>query len=143
MLEKDIVGTWKMESWTYEDESGQESDYLGKGSSGILHYTSIGLMSVQIMKGGRKKFVSGELLNGTVEEIQSAFSSFFAYYGKYQVSDENVLTHQIEGSNFPNWVGEKEIRYADLKEDNLVLSAPSTLPDGTSVTFRVRWRRAT
>lgn len=139
-----IIGTWSLHSWTYvSDDKKERVDYLGKDSIGTLTYTKTGDMSVQIMKGGRKKFASGSLMDGTPEEIQSAFTSFFAYFGKYEETEPGVLAHHIQGSNFPNWVAETEIRNASILHDgDLLLSAPGRLPDGKEILFEVRWNRS-
>ncbi len=141
MLKDQIIGTWILESWTYQDETGVTVDYLGYDPLGQLHYSPDNLMSVQIMKNGRQKFTGGHLTDGTEEEVAEAFKSFFAYFGTYEEKEPGVLVHHILGSNFPNWTGEKEIRYAKMVEGDLILSAPSTLPDNQEVMFEVKWKR--
>ena len=138
-IKERIVGTWLLKSWTYKNQEGVYVDYLGRNPSGMLTYTNSGRMSVQIMKAGRKKFESGELLVGTPLEIKEAFETFFAYFGSYKEKSPGVLLHKIEGSNFPNWVGETEVRSGFFKGDDLILSAPGILSNGDKVTFEVTW----
>lgn len=141
MLGKKIIGTWELVSWTYVSDDGTIVDYLGKSPAGILHYSPDGLMCVQIMKSGRRKFSSGDLMSGTQDEINEAFESFFAYFGTFEENEPGVLTHNIQGSNFPNWTGTAEIRQAKIIQGCLVLSAPSTLPDNKEVVFKVKWKK--
>lgn len=130
-----------MISWSYRDQSRQLVDYLGQGSVGTLTYTSGGHMSVQIMKGGRRKFDSGELMGGSPEEIDEAFRTFFAYFGSFEEKEPGLLAHHIIGSNFPNWVDTTELRQAKFEGDNLLLTAPGVLPDGEEVKFEIRWEK--
>lgn len=141
-LKNKIIGTWILDSWTYKDENGVLVDHLGKSPTGMLTYAETGQMSVQIMKSARRRFASGHLMKGTQEEIHEAFTSFFAYFGTYEEQEPGILIHHIEGSNFPNWVGESELRRGKVKDDELVLSAPSILPDNQEVVFEVKWKRA-
>ncbi|MEM6831910.1 MAG: lipocalin-like domain-containing protein [Bacteroidota bacterium] len=140
-LLSEIVGTWSFISWSYKEDDGQLHDYLGENSVGTLTYTSGGTMSVQIMKGDRKQFASGELMDGTTEEIDEAFKTFFAYFGTYEEKEPGVLAHHIHGSNFPNWVGKTEERGAEIRKDALTLTAPGVLPGGAKTMFVVQWER--
>jgi hypothetical protein len=123
-----FVGTWKFISLTGENPEGDIILPYGEEMFGKLMYGSRGHMSVLLMKPGRPKFKTGDMLTGTPEEIKLAFEGFDAYCGTYKVdTDMRTVTHIIEGSRFPNWVGTEQVRYYEFSQDTLQLSAPITL----------------
>lgn len=138
-----IVGTWKLVSWTYTNEHDEVVDFFGKEPSGILMYDSHGYMNAQLMRTDRLPFAEAKALGeGTPEEITQAYKGFAAYYGKYYESAPGELTHEVEGSLFPNWIGGKETRYAKIEGEHLLLSAPPVIVKGKPVLFKVVWKRA-
>ena len=49
---------------------------------------------------------------------------------------------QIEGSLYPNWAGETQVRPYTVESGQLVLSTPPMrLPDGTTVVNELAWER--
>lgn len=140
-LAKDIIGTWKLVSWTYKNEKGEDVHYFGKNSSGILMYDENGYMNAQLMKEGRTPFVSDSINGGTADETYGAFHSYLAYYGKYYEDKPGEMVHIVEGSLFPNWVGNREVRYGKIEDDRLVLSTPPIHAGGTEIIFYITWRR--
>ena len=74
-------------------------------------------------------------------EKVKAWDSFFSYCGRYEVRGDQVV-HHIEGSLYPNWIGEAQTRMMRLDGDRLTLG---TLPQKTRrgvQTTEVVWRRA-
>jgi len=136
-----IIGTWKLVSWTYTNENNEVVDFFGKDPEGILMYDKHGYMNAQLMKLGRPAINAKALGEGTPEEIALAYKGYAAYYGRYFESAPGELTHEVEGSLFPNWVGGKETRYAKFEGDFLILSAPPVVVNGKPVLFNVKWRR--
>lgn len=51
-------------------------------------------------------------------------STFFAYYGTYEVDNAGQkVTHHVQGSLLPSWVGTEQVRhYSFLGKDRLELS---------------------
>jgi hypothetical protein len=81
-------------------------------------------MSALLMDSDRAKFASGDPFGGSIEEIKAAYESFWAYCGTYKVdSEKGTVTHHVEGSSFPNWVGTSQVRSLKLSGDKLFLSA--------------------
>ncbi|UII23299.1 lipocalin-like domain-containing protein [Fulvivirga ligni] len=140
-LTKKIVGTWKLVSWYYQDEDGNRVDYFGRNPQGILIYDNAGYMSVHIMKNSRTKFKTDGMYEGTPEEIESAFKSYFAYYGKYYQDDEGTMTHIVEGGLFPNWEGNVEKRYAKIEDNQLIIYTPPIPTENGDIVFYVVWER--
>jgi hypothetical protein len=83
-------------------------------------------MSGQLMRAGRPIFSGPDQSTGTMEEIKTAFEGFVSYYGPYEVDLDNrkVITH-VEGSLYPNWVGDNQERFFEFSDNRLILR---TLP---------------
>jgi len=140
-LSKQIIGTWKLISWTYDDANGNTINYFGENPTGILMYTESGYMSVHIMKENRRLFKSEGMYDGEADEIVDAFKTYFAYFGKFEENQPGVFTHTVEGGTFPNWLGNTEQRYGKIEGDRLILSTPPIPTEGTEIVFNVEWER--
>jgi hypothetical protein len=141
-LKQEIIGTWKLVSWVYKNENGEEVDYFGKNSTGILTYDKPGYMNAQLMKGDRSRFTSDSINGGTPDETYGAFHSYLAYFGKYYEEKPGEMVHIVEGSLFPNWIGNKEVRYGRIEGDKLILSTPPIHAQGAEIVFYITWKRA-
>ncbi len=84
----------------------------------MLMYDGRGGFAGQIMTQGRPAFASGNLLKGSDDEVRAAFEGYVAYYGSYSVDEnEGLMLHQVEGSFFPNWIGEHQVREFEFRSD--------------------------
>lgn len=137
-----IIGTWKLVSWVYNNEKGETVHYFGENAGGILMYDKSGYMNAQLTRGDRKRFVSDSIGDGSVQEIDQAYKSYAAYYGKYYERTPGEIVHEVEGSLFPNWVGHDEIRYGKIVDNLLILSTPPIKTGNGEVVFHVTWERA-
>ncbi len=119
-----FVGTWKLVLY----EIGA-SYPMGRDAVGLLTYHANGRMSLQVMRSDRPKFpvtglgdIEGGYEAGTSEEAESAYRGYIAYFGTYEVNEEGrFVTHHIEASLFPNWVGKDQVEFFELSEDRLTL----------------------
>jgi len=98
---------------------------MGPDASGVLQYTADRKVSVHIMT--------------------RAADGYFAYYGDYEVDEaRGAVTHLIELSSDPGFVGARNLRYAALEGEGagarLALSGPMAF-DGEPHTIRVVWVR--
>ncbi len=115
-----FVGTWKLVSY----EVGA-SHPMGRDAVGLLTYGADGRMSLQVMRSDRPKFLAsggkeGGYEAGTAEEVMSAYRGYIAYFGTYEVDEKGpFITHHIEGSLFPNWLGRDQIEFFELSGDQL------------------------
>jgi len=115
-----FVGTWKLVSY----EVGA-SHPMGRVAVGLLTYDANGRMSMQVMRSDRPKFRAsggkeGGYEAGTAEEVMSAYRGYIAYFGSYDVNEKGgVVTHHIEGSLFPNWVGRDQIEFFKISGNRL------------------------
>jgi len=109
----------------------------------MLVYDQQGNFSGQIQGEGRRLFESGNLLKGDSEEIKAAFEGYVAYYGRYEVDEAAAsLTHQVQGSWFPNWVGSSQTRFYSFENGNLILTTAPFVGKKNSVTHTLVWERA-
>ena len=138
-----LIGTWSLIACEGRSSTGEVLYLYGQEPVGMLMYDAKGYMSVMLMRPGRSPFASGDPLGGTPEEIRTAFEGFNAYCGRYTVNtSQGSVTHHLIASNFPNWEGTEQTRYATLSEDRLELSAPPILARGVEWFFSLKWKRA-
>ncbi len=138
-----LLGTWKLVSSVGVYSDGRVTHNYGEKPEGLLVYDSLGNFSGQIQGQGRPLFESGNLLKGEPEEIKAAFEGYVAYYGKYEVDEEAAsLTHHVEGSWFPNWVGDTQTRFYSFEEGKLILTTLPFVGKKTSVIHTLVWERA-
>jgi hypothetical protein len=122
---ENLIGTWKLVSSEFQT-SGKDVIYpLGEDARGQLILTETGHMSGQLMRAGRPVFSGPDQSTGTLEEIKTAFEGFVSYYGPYEVDFENrkLITH-VEGSLYPNWVGNDQERLFEFSNGRLILKTP-------------------
>lgn len=101
-----VAGTWKMIDATVES-NGTVSYPYGPEPQGKLVFTC-GLHFVEFLHDPRiPRFKSNERGEGTNEENRLVMESTLALYGRYTVdTDGNFSGNTVEGSSFPNWIGD-------------------------------------
>jgi len=143
MGKEQFIGSWKLISSEFRRSDGQLTYPYGRDAVGILMYDANGHFSAQVMRSDRPAFASGDPFEGTPKEIKSAFEGFIAYYGAYEVNQEKgTLTHHVEGSSFPNWVGTEQKRFFEFSGNRLTASTPPILWGGQYITAVLIWERA-
>jgi hypothetical protein len=123
MLKHRLPGRWRLVSYEATSASGAIRFPMGPDASGVLQYTTDRKVSVHIMTPDRARY--------------------FAYYGDYEVDEARAaVTHVIELSSDPGFVGARNLRYAALEGAGarLVLSGPMAF-EGEPHTIRVAWAR--
>jgi hypothetical protein len=119
-----FVGVWDFTSMVVLTSSGEVVYPYGEDLFGRLIYTRGGHMCVLLMRSGRPSFASDDPYTGTEAEKAAAFESFDAYCGTYEVDGQaGTVTHHIEGSRFPNWLGTNQVRYFEFSDDQLIIKA--------------------
>ena len=68
-----FVGVWRLVTSEFKLSDGSTAYPYGKEAIGMLIYDTHGYMSVQVMNPNRPIFASGDIRNGTAEEIKAAF----------------------------------------------------------------------
>jgi hypothetical protein len=119
-----LVGAWKFMSMTAKKPNGEVVHPYGEDLYGMLVYTASGHMSFLGMRRDRPQFASDDPFDGTPEEIQTAFEGFDAYCGTYEVDmDKGTITHHVDASRLPGWVGTDQVRHFRFSDDRLILTA--------------------
>ena len=123
----EFTGTWRLLACEGQWSDGRVTRPYGDQPGGMLMYDGHGGFSGQIMARERPAFATGNLLKGSDSEVRTAFEGYVAYYGSYAVDEaEGLMIHQVEGSFFPNWIGERQIRKFEFTEGGRLQL--STLP---------------
>jgi hypothetical protein len=142
MVKDNFVGVWKLVTSEFKRSDGSTAYPYGKEAIGMLIYNEHGHMSAQIMNPDRPIFVSGGIRKGTAEEIKAAFDGYTAYFGIYEVDEEEgTVTHRVRGSYFPNWVGQDQKRFFEFSGNRLTLKTPPIPAAGTTVIGIFVWER--
>ncbi len=129
MNRESIKGRWSVVSWEQVYDDGRIVAPMGTEVEGFIEYSDNGMFCV-VSKKNREAFTTGGQWNATDAEKAAAYSSYLTYAGGYDV-EGNTITHLVDYSIFPNWVGGTQYRHAELVGDNLTLmTAP--LEAGTS-----------
>lgn len=142
LIKERFTGAWRLAGYALNQPDGKVTYPYGEETAGLLMYDAQGHMSVQIMKPGVARFSIDDRWMGTPEEVKAAFDAYIAYYGQYTVDEEaKTVTHHVDGSVFPNYVGKKLVRMFELSADCLILSTPPMSFGGAAATARLTWLR--
>jgi hypothetical protein len=142
MMENQFIGTWKLVSFEFRDSNDNVTYPFGKDAIGVITYDQVGYMSVQLMIVDRPRFLSDDPQRGTPDEIKAAFEGFISYFGTFTVSEsDRTVTHHLDGSSFPNWVGGDQKRFYKFSGNRLTLSTPPIPVNGVSMTGHLIWER--
>ncbi len=136
-----FVGTWELESAEFRGDDGGVTYPFGKDAIGMLMYDVTNNMTVQIMRVDQRKFEIDSQFDGTPLEIKTALEGYLAYFGTYEIKDDNVIIHHIKGSLFPNWTDHDQERYFELSKDRLVLKTPLMSLNNKKQSGILIWKR--
>ena len=139
-----FTGTWRLLACEGQWSDGRVSKPYGDEPGGLLMYDGAGSFSGQIMARERPDFATGNLLKGSDAEVRAAFEGYVAYYGSYTVDEtEGLMIHEVEGSFFPNWIGERQVRKFEFSDDGrLQLSTLPIKGAHADLTVVLLWERA-
>jgi hypothetical protein len=139
----EFIGCWQLVLSALRLSDGGNLIPPDPDERGTLIYTADGHMSAHMMRSGRTHFASPNLWQATPEECQAAFSTYLAYFGRYEISlPEKMVIHHVDGSLFPNWVGTKQRRSYQFDGDVLTLTAPTAMAGGREFTPIMQWKRS-
>lgn len=126
-----LVGTWRLVAANKILPDGtQVSDY-GSDPHGIAVFTDEGYYTVEIFRGERTKFASGDRAKGTPEEYKDAVLSTSCHFGTYDVDWVNdTITLHIAHASYPNWDMTTRVGPFTLHGDTLSWRVPPR-PDGS------------
>jgi len=137
-----LVGSWRLRRWVAIADDGSESLPMGEEPEALLVYSGDGTMLVLMAQEDRPRIDSDDVTGGTPAERAEAFSSFIAYGGPFEVEGD-VVSHHVEMSLFPNWVGTVQRRRFELDAAarRLTLTSPPVTLGGATRIQRLTWER--
>lgn len=124
MSQESVVGTWRLVSFQGRNAKGESRAALGKNAKGLLVYTAEGYMIAILSEADRQPFRSYDFRGGVPEEALAAVNTYISYSGQYTVG-EGIVTHRVDMSLFPNWIGQDQVRNFRFEKGNLILSTPT------------------
>jgi hypothetical protein len=131
-----------LRAWKNVGNDGSAVDALGEKPIGYIFYNRDGFMSVEIMAAHRAPYQVEDTFGGTAEERSEAISTYLSYSGPFEVlSDRETVIHHIEVCSYPNWIGNAQVRFANLDGDVLTLSAKPMTLQGVERTAELVWER--
>jgi hypothetical protein len=147
---KDILGRWRILGWEQRYDDGRVTHPMGRELEGWIQYDADGRMACMLGRLGRPGFTSGGQWNAPEPERAGAYNGFMAYSGRFSVAgngnaepdaQEGTITHHVDMSLFPNWVGGDQKRRARFAGG--ILSLAARLEDGTpeARTALLSWKR--
>lgn len=137
-LKEQIVGAWSPVS-QYVEQDGKRLDPFGNDPKGIVIYQADGHFVLYLQKASLPRFASNNRLTGTAEENKAIVQGSIAYFGRYSI-DESAAQMRIhyDGSTFPNWDGEDQVRLVAVSNDQLSITSPVSAVGGGSVHLVLR-----
>jgi hypothetical protein len=137
-LKEQIVGTWLPVS-QYVDQDGKKLEPFGSEPKGIVIYDAGGRFVLVLQRATLPKFASSNRLSGTPEENKAIVQGSIAYFGRYSVDEkERKINLHYDGSTYPNWDGEDQIRLMQISGDDLQIVSPVSAVGGGSVHLLLR-----
>jgi hypothetical protein len=132
-----LVGAWELVS--FENIAADGTRRPGNYDRGQITYDASGRMSAQLMNSANKADQPPQ----TDEARAAAYRRYLGYYGPFVVDEgTGTVTHIVEGSSNPSWIGSRQVRYYTLSQDNQQLTLSVRNAEGR-VTGTLVWKRST
>lgn len=136
-----VVGTWQLVSASASTPNGSRNEApFGPSPTGALTYTPEGRMILIISYSGRKPLSGADRIASPVTERAEAFSTSFAYAGRYSVAADKVI-HHVEVASVQNWVNTDLVRVLKVEGDRITLQTPPLSVGGVIQTSELVWER--
>jgi hypothetical protein len=149
MQADDLVGTWRLVSWTSQRSDGTTvAPFGGAPTTGLIVYSPDGFMSATLMQVDRESLGrpirnTADVAEAAGEDVEAAFKGYMAYAGRYSVADDGTVTHHLECALYPDWVGTDLVRFGTLEDGRLTLTTPPVdVGDGIEQQGQLVWERA-
>lgn len=121
---QDLIGTWTLVAFESHDVDTNHTIYpFGEQAIGFIIYTNDGFMSAQLMNPSLRSDEESQ------DDFAESMGQFLAYSGPFEISDpasakDNSVkvTHHLEVSSYPTWLGSRQERVATIVGDILYLS---------------------
>jgi len=130
-----LLGTWTLKSCLVTADSGETSTPYGANPIGYLSYSADGRMYAIGTSSER-----GAPFGGPTEDERIAlYETMFAYAGTYSMEADRV-THHVDVSWNEVWRGTDQVRFYDLNENVLTITAHVSQPTAQYVLV---WEKVT
>ena len=131
-----LVGAWELVNYDIIAADGTRRP--GAYDRGQISYDASGRMSAHLMSSSNKADQTPQ----TDEARATAYRRYLGYYGSFVVDEaKGIVTHIVEGSSNPGWVGSRQVRYYELSSDSQQLTL--SLRDATGRTTQALvWKRS-
>ncbi len=130
-----LVGSWELVSYEIIAEDGARRP--GNYDRGQITYDASGRMSAHLMHSSNTATTAPQ----TDDLRAAAYRRYLGYYGPFVIDLPNrTVTHIVEGSSNPSWVGTRQLRHYELSADNSQLTL--SLSDGARTTQSLAWKRS-
>jgi lipocalin-like protein len=135
-----LVGTWILESLTRGEGADQTEPY-GPNPIGTMMVDAGGRFSITVVRSDLPRFASDNRMTGTPSENAAVVQGCIAYFGTYTIDEAtHVITVNVEGSTFPNFIGGTQTRILSFSGDEMTYHNPT--PSMGGGTAKVTYRRA-
>jgi hypothetical protein len=145
----DFIGTWRLLEYSFVHDDGVVERPWGAEVRGYLLYTPEGYMSGNLSPARdwasrrarlAERFSGASNLRAAGLTGRNPRRDYIAYSGRYSVEGDTV-THHVEVSLFPNWIGRPEVRYFQFENDRLTLRTPPIKVGKHTVVAQLVWQR--
>ncbi|HTV05666.1 MAG TPA: lipocalin-like domain-containing protein [Acidobacteriaceae bacterium] len=145
----DFIGTWRLLDYSFIHEDGAIEHPWGTHVRGYLLYSAEGYMSGNLSPAkdwpSRRARLTAALKShdgaGALRLARPASRrEYIAYTGRYTVEGDTI-THHVEASLFPNWVGRSELRHYKFEGDTLTLRTGPVRSGIHTITAQLVWER--
>lgn len=137
-LAKQVVGTWVAVS-QYVDQDGKKLEPFGSNPKGMVVYDADGHFILVLQRDTLPKFASANRMAGTPDENKAIVQGSIAYFGRYSIDEkERKMNLHYEGSTYPNWDGEDQVRLVSVEGGQLQIVSPLSAVGGGIVHLVLR-----
>lgn len=141
-LAQALVGSWRLVSAEGHGSDGGVTYEWGPQPLGQAMFNERDRMSIHLVNPARPIFASGDFLQPTPEELRTAWSGYFGYFGRYSVDEAaETVTFHVEGAAYPNYIGTDQQRFLTIEGNRLTLRTPPERAGGVDVTYFVTFER--
>lgn len=131
-----LVGAWQLVN--YEIIAADGTTRPGAYDRGQISYDGSGRMSAHLMHSANKADQTPQ----TDDARAAAYRRYLGYYGPFVVDEaKGIVTHIVDGSSNPSWVGSRQVRYYALSADNAQLTLSLRDASGRTTQSLV-WKRS-
>lgn len=132
-----FIGAWRLVLWTTHHADGTKDYPFGTDAVGQIMYSADGHMSCHLMRGNRAAIGQPSPYHASDAQLAQSMRDYSGYFGRFTVDAEaGIVTHDVEGAWYPDWIGTTQPRRFRFDGDRLFLEAEV----GTDL-VQIEWQR--